>query len=62
MEKRKRKSKVDKLIEEHSKYIANVLVAHNIPYATIELCMFHYKTAFKHGYKHGVEDTKIGKK
>jgi len=43
------------LAEEHWNYVENLLKAHKISKAEIGTIGFHYKTAFVHGFKHGVE-------
>lgn len=45
------------LAESHWEYINELLRIHDgIDDETIRMCQFHYKSAFVHGYKHGVED------
>ena len=46
---------LDKMINDHWAYIDDLLQSHCIQTDIIELCEFHYKTAFEHGYKHGIE-------
>jgi len=48
--------KVIELAEAHWKYVEAVLEAHNVH--NVDEIGFHYKSAFIHGYKHGVEDCK----
>lgn len=36
-------------------YVSKILFAHNIPIEVINICGFHYKSAFVHGFKHGIE-------
>jgi len=49
-------SRVKELIEEHWKYIENLLRAHNTTTCDMKGIEYHYKTAFMHGYKHALED------
>ena len=44
-----------KLANDHWGYIESLLEAHHVLNTTIELIEFHYKSAFIHGFKHGVE-------
>ena len=44
------------LADAHWGYIKSLIQAHGVDDETIELCGFHYKSAFIHGYKHGIED------
>lgn len=46
-------SEVKALVDAHWKYIGNLLTAHGI--VGVELIEYHYRTAFIHGFKHGVE-------
>ena len=48
--------RVKQLADDHWKYVAEVVEIHEEGLDVIEKCKFHYKTAFIHGYKHGVED------
>ncbi len=45
----------EKLAVAHWKYVRAMLEAHGIDKNDIEMCGFHYYSAFIHGYKHGVE-------
>jgi len=47
---------LDEMIEEHWEYIKGVLATHGIDVEWIDVIGFHYKTAMKHGYKHGKEE------
>lgn len=47
---------LEKLVEDHWKYIKELLVAHGEEEYVIGVCEFHYKSAFKHGFKHAAED------
>ena len=44
-----------KLAKQHAKYIRDLLSAHGEEDEKIELIIFHYQSAFVHGWKHGVE-------
>ena len=46
----------DNLVNAHWGYIEDLLKAHGETEDTIALVSFHYKSAFKHGYKHAEED------
>lgn len=43
------------LASDHWRYLQSVLVAHGVAERDQDLCGHHYRTAFVHGYKHGVE-------
>jgi hypothetical protein len=43
------------MIDAHWRYVEDLLLTHNVPYDTTHLVGFHYRTAFRHGYKHGLE-------
>lgn len=45
----------NKLAEDHWSYIKTVLDSHAVKGVEVEVAEFHYKTAFIHGFKHGVE-------
>lgn len=47
-----------KLSNEHWLYVKSVLKTHKIKSDIMNIIEFHYKTAFIHGYKHGVENEK----
>ena len=47
---------MSKLAEDHWGYVESLLEVHGIASEVIFLCSFHYRTAFDHGYKHGVDD------
>jgi hypothetical protein len=47
------------LAEDHWNYIENLLVAHGESIGNLEIARFHYKEAFRHGYKHCWEDMYI---
>ena len=53
-------SKEHELAVEHWKYVKGVLInaESNINSRILDIIGFHYITAFKHGYKHGKEETK----
>ncbi|KKL89867.1 hypothetical protein LCGC14_1910410 [marine sediment metagenome] len=44
--------KLEKLIDKHWAYIEALLRAQNENESTIKKIRFHYKTAFRHGWKH----------
>ena len=44
--------------EAHARYLGNLLDAHDIDDGEIERCLFHYRSAFIHGWKHGQEALK----
>lgn len=46
---------LNKLIDDHWSYIKELLLVHGHSDADINTISFHYKTAFKHGYKHAKE-------
>ncbi len=46
------------LLRDHWDYIQALLSIHDCDEDDIKMIEFHYKTAFIHGYKHGVEDSK----
>jgi len=50
------KDRSKELAEAHWAYLRSLLMRHNISEDVIGCSMFHYQTAFKHGYKHGRED------
>lgn len=53
---------IDKLVSDHWNYIQSLLEQHKVGKDDMEVIKFHYQTAFRHGYKHGVEynmNTKI---
>lgn len=43
------------LATEHWEYIKDLLLTHKVPLEIVNLCGFHYQTAFIHGWKHGIE-------
>lgn len=47
--------KAEKLAKAHWEYLDSVLMAHAVSSHERELCGHHYRTAFVHGFKHGVE-------
>jgi hypothetical protein len=49
---------VKDLVDAHWKYVGSLLRAHNL--VGTELIEYHYKTAFLHGFKHGVESIMEG--
>ena len=44
-----------KLATDHWSYLKKLLEEHDVSEAEVNLIGFHYKTAFEHGFKHGVE-------
>jgi len=51
----------EKLAKEHWEYLAKVLRLHKVNEEEIHKIGFHYKTAFIHGMKHGIEYIKYSK-
>jgi hypothetical protein len=43
------------MINDHWDYIEKLSFAHGINIDIITICSFHYKAAFAHGFKHGLE-------
>ena len=43
------------MIEEHWEYVKGVLESDLLDSDRINMIEYHYKTAMKHGFKHGVE-------
>lgn len=48
--------KAKQLAEAHAGYIESLLEAHGEDKEVIEKILFHYKTSFIHGFKHGQEE------
>lgn len=48
----------EKLADAHVEWVLRVLQAHEVDPRIVLLVGFHYREAFIHGYKHGIEDTK----
>lgn len=46
---------VERLAADHWLYVRNTLIAHGETAEILDKCGYHYRTAFAHGYKHGVE-------
>jgi len=46
---------LNKLIDAHWEYIEGFLIAHDEPEDVKTMIEYHYKTAFKHGWKHHKE-------
>ncbi len=44
------------LAEAHWAYVEELLRTHQCDELTLQLCRFHYVSAFNHGYKHGIEE------
>jgi hypothetical protein len=54
--------KAKELAEAHFEgYIKNVLRTHGINETVLNIVSFHYKSAFVHGFKHGIEEIKESK-
>ena len=51
----KSENDLDELIEAHWNYIKVLLQIHGETKEVVNKIGFHYKTAFKHGWKHGFE-------
>jgi hypothetical protein len=49
--------KLNKLIDAHWSYIEALLITHGQDDQTIKEIGFHYRTAFRHGYKHAKEES-----
>ena len=47
------------LAEDHWSYIEDLLFAHGISVKESDIARYHYKEAFRHGYKHCWEDMYI---
>ncbi len=46
------------LAQDHWDYIETLLYKHGLKFEILNVIGFHYKSAFIHGYKHGVTDSK----
>ena len=44
----------ERLSNEHWVYVKALLLTHNCSKENVDKIEFHYKTAFIHGYKHGI--------
>lgn len=53
--------RADTLVRDHWEYIQALLLVQNCDEDDLKMIEFHYKTAFLHGYKHGIEDSNVGK-
>jgi len=53
--KEREKSTLDILIDDHWKYVKGILTNSSNGSDASEI-EYHYKTAFRHGYKHGFEE------
>lgn len=51
----KDKFSLDKLIDDHCKYVEDMLRVHGTEEEAIAIVGFHYRSAFRHGYKHCLE-------
>ena len=50
------KTSIKEKAKAHWEYIKGILETHQENNEVIEKIGYHYKTAFLHGYKHGIED------
>ena len=48
-------NRTEELAKAHWDYIEKLLITHDVMGEERNIIGFHYKTAFIHGYKHGVE-------
>jgi len=46
---------VNKIAADHWEYIKSLLIQHKIDLPELNRIGFHYRTAFIHGYKHGID-------
>jgi hypothetical protein len=46
----------EKLIDDHWKYVEGILKERATGEVLMREIEYHYKTAFRHGYKHGFEE------
>lgn len=46
---------LDDLIDQHWRYVSGILQAHAATDAEQRVAEFHYRTAFRHGWKHALE-------
>ncbi len=53
-------ARVKKLANDHWSHIEGVLIAHGQTGFVIDVCKYHYLTAFLRGYKHAIEDSDAG--
>jgi len=47
---------IEELAANHWAWVADMLASHNVPVKDIDICGYHYQTAFVHGYKHAIQD------
>ena len=52
-----KEEKLKELINDHWKYVSEVLATAGVDDKMIYQIGMHYRTAFAHGYKHGMEET-----
>jgi len=52
---KEQEEKAKQLAREHWEYLCKVLKTHSVSNNIIDIVGFHYKTAFIHGFKHGIE-------
>jgi hypothetical protein len=50
-------NKANNLAQKHWEYVKSLLLAHDLSEKDAEQIGFHYKTAFVHGFKHGMENS-----
>ena len=60
MTKEEMNNRCKELAEEHWDYLQNLLRVHYIDEYLLSVARFHYKEAFRHGYKHCWEDQLAG--
>ena len=49
-------TRLEEISESHWNYIEKILKAVGTSEILLSNCKLHYTSAFKHGYRHGVED------
>ena len=52
---------LDKLIKDHWDYVHDLLESHNVDPQIVTTIGYHYRSAFRHGFKHAQELYKFGK-
>ena len=52
---------LEKMVNDHWDYVRELLIAHGEDTAYVTTIGYHYKSAFKHGFKHAQELYKFGK-
>lgn len=54
------KERADKLVNDHWEYVESILtIFHEWDENFIKHIELHYRTAMLHGYKHGIEDSRV---